>query len=135
MAQSHCSSHDFIPGLLHDPLLTKGSLVLCSNSLVLFSQALPHSPKPCSTSTPELKTPVQAPCPFSPRALLGVAEAGSFPAYSFIPQSFLKDFPAARIPFQGSWKMGTHCRAPRTSQVGGMGTHSTSPRWVSGGAG
>lgn len=90
-----------------------------------ISQVLPHTLKTCSTSSPDLKPSIRAPCPFSPRAqLLGAAEAGIIPAAVLFPlpsslslswRTFLQPEPCSR----GSWKMGIH---------------STSPRWVSGGA-
>lgn len=85
-----------------------------------ISQVLPHSPKTCSTSSPDLNPPIQAPCPFSPRAqLLGVAEAGSIPAVILFP-----------LPSSLSLSWRIFLKPEFVSR----GIHSTSPTWISGGA-
>lgn len=75
-----------------------------------ISQVLPHSPKTCSTSSPDLKPPIQVPWPFSPRAqLLGVVEAGSKGVslqlfyFHFLHSSvFPEGLPWSQNPFPGA---------------------------------
>lgn len=118
VAQNHCSSHDFIPGLFAWSFADYTDLRIYISSYLGFFPVSSHIllrlvlPLP-----PTLKPLIQAPCPFSRRAhLLGVAEAvesapaASLPA-SFIPHSSLKDFSAARSWFPGAagrWASTAH---------------------------